>query len=647
MQGVVSQEPDIRDRSIDYVVNVRSIQRGPHSVAVSGKVLVRTPRSQTLEYGDAVTLTGRLISPRNTSTVPYAAILANRGIGSEMRYPRLLNQGPVQTGWLGWVIRLRQDLEAGINMWLPEPEAALLIAITLGARSASLGNMAPVLIATGLIHIIAISGIKVALVAGTVYELARRLPSRLSALLAGLGGLLVYTLLTGATASGQRSALMWALVFIGAYLGRRTVALVSLSAVGAGMVLVDPALLGDIGFQLSMVGTLSIVALADPLIQRFWLIPSPFREALCVTMAAQLGTLPIVILGFHLVSLSGWVANAVVLPLLPALIVLGFLLGAVSTVAPVAQPVAACAYELTHSIVMGARWLASMPGVVPASRIPTAVSTIYYVLLGIVAWMIFRRTMWHGDSRWTDRLGEAWLSVGVTAALLTASLVSADARTDSRLVWLGTGDAFLLRCGGASVLVDGSAQPFTLLERLGETLPYGTQTLDIVIVTDPRPSSITGLREVLQHYRVESILDVGAEYPSSTYAGWRADIRRKQIPIYSLRTGSSVRVGESTIVAAGPDGVRPNPQDSIGLLQITTKRHTFLLVGAADLEEQREAVFRSIPLHVGTLVSVGRNGVDSSLLHAVHPSLLLSVKPTLSPVQTVVLRAGHARSWPL
>ena len=63
-----------------------------------------------LEYGDRVSLKGRLLSPSNTARLPWRDILANRGIGSEMRFPRLISLGSTESGPLGWIMTIRRRL---------------------------------------------------------------------------------------------------------------------------------------------------------------------------------------------------------------------------------------------------------------------------------------------------------------------------------------------------------------------------------------------------------------------------------------------------------------------------------------------------------------------------------------------------------
>lgn len=617
LSGMVAEEPDIRDSGANYVVSVSSAAIGRRATSVTGKVQIHTSRAVVLDYGDRVEVTGKLFAARNTAVLPYRSILARRGIASTMDFPRVIVQGTADTGLNGWIVSLRQALERGINAWLPEPEAALLIAIAIGARSAALGDVSGPLVATGLIHIIAISGIKVAMVAGTVYALLRRLPSRALTLAAALSLLVAYVALTGDTVSGQRSALMWALVFISAYLGRGTLSWQSLAMVAAAMVLLQPGLVWDPAFQMTALGTGSIIAFSERLMQAFRVVPSPFREAFCVTLAAQAGTLPVVVSSFHVFSAWGPVANALVLPLLPLLIVLGFGLGALGGVPPVAVLLADLAYALLHAVLSIASALSTLPGALPVAGVAGSVAFLYYLMLAGLGILVLRKVNWAPAGRRPGAVQDVAFGLSVGTVLLTGTLFPGD-NSSTRLQWLGTGQALLLRSHGRVVLIDGSPRPFQLLEALGSAL--GLQRhLDAVIVTDPR-SNVTGLLDVLNHYSVGEVLDVGCEYPSLTYARWRAALRSRHISVYALRTGVSLTAGRASIIALGPDAVYPQPRDSIGLIRIVAPGRRILVAGAASAREMTEAVFRPVDLRANVLILGGRTSPPPAFLRHVSPS---------------------------
>ncbi|HLJ66152.1 MAG TPA: ComEC/Rec2 family competence protein [Chloroflexota bacterium] len=637
--GQVDAEPDIRDTGANYEIAASAVTLTTRTVSIAGKVTVHTTRAVRLEYGDRVTLSGTLQEPANSAAVPYRDILARRGIGSEMRYPRIVDSGPASTGRLGWLVPFRQHLEAQIDRWLPEPEAALLIAIALGARSASLGDLAPVLIATGLIHFIAISGIKVAIVAGIVHSVARKSGNRLLALAAATGTLWTYVLVTGDTASGIRSAAMWTLVFLAWYLGRSTVTIVSLALVAALMVGLDPSLLSDTGFQMSTIGTFGIVALSPAAASLVRFIPSPFREALSVTLAAQIATLPVVILGFHVVAVSGPVANMLVLPLLPALVVLGFALGALGTVGTVAAPLAAVAYALLHAVILVSTELSQLPAALPVTSLPATLTGAYYLALAGIAARLLGRASWNPLGRRPAHLTESALALVAGSSLLTGTLAFGSSGPVDRVRWLGSGSAIVIRSGGMTAVVDGSRQPLRLLEQIAAVVPFDDRTIDLVIVDDARANSVTGLLELLNHYAVSEVLDTGVEYTSSTYAAWRAELRRRHIPVYALRTGARVTLGDIRIEALGPDALYPKPQDSAGLLRLTVGGRRVVLAGDASAREQTEAVFRSIDLPADALVC-GSAPCAAAFLQAVHPRLVYGPAPITSGARSIALPAA-------
>jgi competence protein ComEC len=644
--GQVVEEPDIRDTGANYVVSAHTVAFAARAIPVTGRLEMHTSRGQRLEYGDEVQLTGVLQTPVNSSSLPYRDILRGKGIGTQMQFPRAVDLGAASSGYLGWIVPVREQLERGIDRSLPEPEAALLIAITLGAHSASLGTLAPALVSTGLIHLIAISGIKVAMVAGTVWALLLAMRRRTLTLPISIAAILVYVLLTGATASGERSALMWSLVFIASYLGRGTVALVSLSFVAALMVAIDPMLPWDIGFQLSTVGTFSIVALSGPFLRLFRFVPSPFREALGVTLAAQLGTIPIVAGGFHSISLVGPVANALVLPLLPLTIVLGFLLGLFSNLTVLAAPLAATAYATTHSIVWLSHLLAGSSAALPVSS-PTGIVTLaYYSALGGVAWFLLRRAGWAPIGHWSSRVREVALALLLVSSVATAS--QAQVTTPDRLTYLGSGTSLVLQSGGRTAVIDGSPRPLAFLSALGDELDMRVRSIDLVVVTDPRSSAVAALLSLLDHYRVKAVMDVGSEYPSRTYADWRLALRSRHIPVYALRTGATMRIGRVTLAALGPDALCNAPPNCAGMLRLTSVHHSFLLAAHAEQQEQENAVFRPVSLRSTTLILGAASRSSADFLQAVHARTVWCAAPTTPSRSTcTALTQGQTQNWSL
>src|SRR5919199_428282 len=165
--GTVAAEPEPLDRGENVRVAVETLAAGGITRRVSGLVLVHVGGLTGPVYGDHISLAGALASPPDlpgASPGSYRAYLAAQGIYAVLNYPRLRHLGPgAGNPLLALAIALRQLLEGGIRHILPGSEAALLLGILLGTRTRALGALTMPFIATGMIHVVAISGLNVPL----------------------------------------------------------------------------------------------------------------------------------------------------------------------------------------------------------------------------------------------------------------------------------------------------------------------------------------------------------------------------------------------------------------------------------------------------------------------------------------------------
>ncbi len=533
MTGFVNTEPDVRDRGNNYVVQVQSLTLGSRTLKVQGQVEVHTSPGQLFDAGDQLQLSGLLKTPIDSPQIPYREILANRGIYSEMSFPRGFVTGHVSLGLLGLAMNIRSYIETTIGGSLPEPDATFLIAILIGARSAQLGTLAPILIATGLIHLIAISGLKIAIVAGTVNSFLRRVTSRSPTLVLSSTALLAYWLVSGATVAGLRASIMWLLVFVAAYLGRPTFALVSLGIAASGMLAFDPALLWDTGFEFTTLATAAIVLLG-PMSERVTRrIPSVFAASMTTTLSAQIGVLPLQVISFHLLSPISVLANTVVLPIIPLTMVVGFL-----TVLYPHGPLLAISYAMVHSIILIAQWIDATPfSSISLSQLPGSLTMGYYAALLLLAIAASRLV-----PRSRRRIHGEWLLGSAVAVVSLTAVLAAPVKTTNQIAFVSKGAA-LISFNRTTILLDGGASPSLLLVGLGRQLPFPRNYIDAIISTDPRADNVASLLQVVDHYHVGHVLDTGVEYPSHTYASWRTALMNRHLQPEALRPGASVRGG--------------------------------------------------------------------------------------------------------
>jgi ComEC/Rec2-related protein len=348
----------------EAIVDVSHLSDTDTDRAVSGGVLVSGPLIPALSPGDEVEIDASGLRGLDRRPGANAADTLERegveGIATSPQVFVLAAAGPSLASLIGWV---QSRLIGAVNAELPEPAAALLLGIAFGIHQPLSADVRAALQNAGLIHVVAVSGLKIVLVTGLVSALARVLEwSRRRTLLSAVPLVAAYVLVSGAGPAAIRSALMAGAAMLAATGGRRTDPVPMLALVAALMLGVSPALVEDPGFQLSFLGTAGILLLATPIAAK---LPGPrlFVEPFALTVAAQVATLPVMAGTFGVIALGGPIANALVLPLLPAMIVAGGLGATLSALHPglgwVLLQLASLGTSLTASV---ARIVSAIPG---------------------------------------------------------------------------------------------------------------------------------------------------------------------------------------------------------------------------------------------------------------------------------------------
>ncbi len=569
LTGTVAAEPDIRDHATFLFVAADQVDTG-NGVArpVTGLLAVRYGGRPAVEYGDLLRLRGRLRGLASLDAPGYRAYLRAKGVGALIEYPGVLRQAhgagnPLAAAVLG----LRAALERTIAHMVPQPEASLLAALLLGGRGAALGNVSGDFVAAGMIHVVATSGLKVALVVGLVYRLALLAWGLRWAFLPTLLAAAGYVALTGGTPAGLRAGLMWTLALLAGRLGRRSHALTSLALTAAVMAALQPSLVGDIGFQLSVVGTAGVIVLTDPLHRRLHRLPPLLGEGLAVTIAAQVVTAPLVAGGFGQLSLVGPLANAVCLPLMALAMAVGGVGAAVGLVVPgLARLLGAVVYPLLWAMVGLVRLLAALPAaffVVPAFG--AGLTALYYALLVVVVWRLFPeiprpaivgRLLPGAPAAGPtgQRSGQpGWPLAGGATAI--AALIAVGWQVPSSRLYRVT---FLNTCCNQVVLVQTPRRQIVLIDGgdgagglrlgLGALLPFWQHDLTLVLLSATDRAHSAGLLGLAGPYRVRAAADTGSFYPGADYALWRADLRNAGVPHTRLRAGTRLLLDEQTAI---------------------------------------------------------------------------------------------------
>ena len=326
------------DQTIAIVTAQSILLSGEELRDVEGKLELRLPAGFHLSYGDLLTMEGTLSKVSNADSKPYASYRARKGIYTRMAYPQI-NTIAQDTGnpIMAIIYDLRQRSLELIYDQMPYPESTLLSGILLGIDWIIPEYLTEAYRACGVIHIIAISGFNIALVSNVIARLTRRIFSPVKAGIAAIIAITIYTLMVGAEPAVVRAAIMGSMAIPASFLGRRSIPIHSLTITGVFMLLGNPFLLWDIGFQLSFLACLGLITMVDPLLEwaekfftkvgkekafQWW---QPILSLTISTLCAQFAVLPVIFNMSPTISLSSLLANLVLLPVQPLLMGLGAL----------------------------------------------------------------------------------------------------------------------------------------------------------------------------------------------------------------------------------------------------------------------------------------------------------------------------------
>lgn len=306
--------------------------------AIKGKVRVRMPANADYGIGDVLRFSGAPLTPSEDERFSYKDYLARQRIETVIYYPRQVQVvDHIESNLLRAKLEsLRQQAKAVIFSLYPQPESALLAGILLGLERDMPQSLVRAYQQTGTAHIIAISGFNMGVLAFVFMKLFGRMFNRYWAALISGVAIMLYTIFVGGSPSVVRAAIMAVTAFGGHLVGRRQSGLNALAFTAALMCLINPLSLEDVSFQLSFAATLGLVLFAEPL--GTWAndrlaklfpesaarkISEPLNQYILFTFAAQLLTFPLIAYHFGRISLSSLLANPLILPAQPPLLIMG------------------------------------------------------------------------------------------------------------------------------------------------------------------------------------------------------------------------------------------------------------------------------------------------------------------------------------
>ena len=621
------------------------------------------PIYPTLRLGDRIVVGGPLLragGQRNPADFDYRRFLAHRGVHATLRASEaeaVQFLAPAQGLRDRLTVALRQRVQRALGAHVASENArAVLAALLIADRSRIDGETRDAFVRAGLVHLLAVSGLHVLMVGFGLYVLLGPLLGRIgvrrqhaewgrSAVTFAL--LLAYVLVTGAAVPVVRAFVMASIALLGRALQKPVDTLNGLGLAAMVLLLRQPTALFEVGFQLSF-SAVAAIATLTPLgamalrrvLSERTLSLGPVKwstEMTLASLAATLGTAPVLLVHFGRVPLAGLALNLAAIPLTGAALFTGLLTSLATPIPWLADVFGATANLASRALLGVSEFGAGGIGGLAVERFvegPLAVLALAACLGAMALWLRPR-------ARW--RLAVTALGLLVLGAW--TDLASGDRQPAVEFVFfdVGQGDATLLSLpGGAHVLVDAGrpgSGTWTVLPHLQR---FGIRHLDAVIATHADADHTGGLAEVLRETEVGRLIHSGetredGPWAEALHVSDSLGIRQRVVQAGdTLDLDLSVRI---RVLAPGPEANATGDSNERSVALLVQYGDTdALLTGDAEAASEAEMVARYGSLLRAEIAKVGHHGSRTSST----PAFVQSV--TAASPDTTRSRGGASRT---
>ncbi|MFA5791948.1 MAG: ComEC/Rec2 family competence protein [Candidatus Paceibacterota bacterium] len=327
-RGDIVDEPSVKENNQQLIVEIIEEKE-------KTKVLFSISLDIDYKYGDRINFSGKLEKAENFITdqgkvFDYVNYLRKDGILYVLSYPKIEiisrgNGNKIQA----ILFFVKEKFLEKMNFAITGRESLLMGGLILGEKSSFSQELRQDFVNTGTIHIVALYGYNVTIIAEWIMKLFYFLPQNLGFGM-GVFTILLFVLMTGLSSTAIRAGIMAILVLVARATGRNYDVARALILAGLFMILINPfVLFFDVSFQLSFIATVAVIFFTPKIEKYFFWAPVRFglRDIISVTCAAYIFVFPFILYKMGNFSMVALPANILILPFIPLTMMLGFLTG--------------------------------------------------------------------------------------------------------------------------------------------------------------------------------------------------------------------------------------------------------------------------------------------------------------------------------
>ncbi len=620
--------------------------------AIKGKTLVTLNANSEdfskLNIGNYYEITGKLNLPfkgTNPSQFDYAKYLRNFSTYTTF-YADLENCTEIKTQltpkwkFLQELNNLRNNIINTHASYLKSPNLEILGGIVFGDDAiAPPDYIKDYFVNSGLLHILAASGMNVAFIYGFWYFILRRfrVPFKIT-VISGMAVVILYTLMTGLGPSVIRAALMLLFILIGKLIDRDAHSISLLSLVAALMLLYNPAYINDVGFQLSFIVTFGILVSANPILEKFrntkcpdWLTAGVF-----IPIIAQIWVAPIQMFYFNTFSTYSVFANVSIMPFLSVISFGGFVSSILALLGPIGKYVCICADFILNyfldALVLISKFYSELPHSLLTTTHPSIVQIILYYAIVLFITLMLKKGFTKKEVILATALPIILLITTVQLPNKNLEIITFDVQNaDAFLIKTPKNKYFIIDTGKAPYKGNSTQAKIIILKYLKDR---GIKNIEGMILTHFDSDHSGGAVDLMKNLNIKNVYLTSFNDNSLTSKNIYKTLKARTINTNIATNNKEIYTESDLAIKTFKINTKDENESSIMTL-ITYKDFEMLFMGDAGVKAFNE-INKYIPQNIDVL-KVGHHGARG----IVDNKMAEYLNPKISVISTGINYFGH------
>lgn len=617
VQGqVVTREESAKNTS--YIINVNQI----NNENFAGKIRIVPVNEQNLILGSKVTGEGfvQLFSEAgNPGQYDEKSYWHGNGVLLAVKNVKITEKRIPIFAWREYLNIAQSYIADVYSVLFDEKKASLATAMILGDKKNLDADVKVLYQRNGIAHLIAISGLHIAMLGGSLYKLLRRLTGSYSvAAIVGMIFIILYGVMTGLSGATFRAVIML-LVSMGADVsGRKYDALTAIALALLILLIRNPYQITQVGFLLSFGAILGIVLIYP--VWRMWFPKLPkFLDGLCVSLSVQIILFPVMLYFFYEIPLYSTILNIIVVPIMNILLLLLILCGGLGFFS---LEIAYFPARLADVIFSFYEILCKISECIPGHTLCIGRPSLWWIMLYYIL-LAFAVCLSH-----LHRKKEICLFMLAYVILFAMMFLPTDVLIC--MYDVGQGDSIYIRTKYHShILIDGGSSSERKIGNyvLKNGLKYyGANVLDYVFVSHIDYDHYNGIQELLEEnlIKIKRLVLPAIMNPDNAYIELVRLAKEKGCRVYYMQKGDYLRIDDMSFTCLNPRRqIYEDKNAGSIVLQMNYKKFDMLLTG--DLPEQEEQCLLSDIKGSIEVLKVAHHGSATSsceaFLSAIYPQI--------------------------